>query len=348
MVPMEYRKLGRTELEVSAICLGTMTFGRQNTEAEGHEQLDRAAEFGINFIDTAEMYPVPTAAETYGRTEEIVGSWLAKQQRDKFVIATKITGPARGLVWVREGKLGFDRANLERAVEDSLRRLGTDYIDLYQLHWPDRNQPMFGQNQFDPTKERDCTPIRQQLEVLADLVKAGKIRHVGLSNEHGWGVMQFLRLAEEYDLPRVVSLQNSYSLLNRTYDYSLAEIGFREQVSLLPYSPLAFGHLTGKYLDNPQAEGRVNLFAGFGQRYEKGSVPATVAAYREVASKHGLTITQLALAWIYHRWCVTSTIIGATSMAQLEENLAAWSVRLSEAAIADIETLHARLPNPAP
>ena len=255
---MQYRKLGTSDLNVSQICLGTMTFGRQNTEAEAHQQLDYAVAQGINFIDTAEMYPVPTAPESTGISEILLGSWLVRQQRDKLIVATKATGPGR-MNWIRNGELAFDRKGLTTAVDDSLKRLQTDHIDLYQLHWPDRNTPKFGGYQFDPEHERAFTPLRETLEVLADQVRAGKLRYVGLSNETPWGVMQFLRLADEHGLPRIASVQNSYHLLNRTWENGLAEIGYRENVALISYSPLGFGNLTGKYLDNPAAHGRVTL-----------------------------------------------------------------------------------------
>lgn len=345
---MEYRQLGTTDLKVSAVCLGTMTFGRQNTEAEGHAQLDYALAQGINFFDTAEMYPVASQAETYGRTEEIVGSWLARQQRDQVIIATKAAGPSRGLNWIRNGQLRFDRAGLHAAIDASLKRLRTDYVDLYQLHWPERNQPMFGQSQYEPGKERDSTPIREQLEALAELVQAGKVRHVGVSNEHPWGIMQFLQAAKEFGLPHIASTQNAYSLLNRSYDYSLAELCHREQVGLLAYSPLAFGHLSGKYLADPSVPGRINFLPGFGQRYDKPGVPPAVASYLEIARKHGLTLTQLSLSWMYRRWCVASTIIGATTLPQLEENIGAWQVPLNDAALADIEAAFVRHGVPAP
>ncbi|MBK9445088.1 MAG: aldo/keto reductase [Betaproteobacteria bacterium] len=345
---MDYTFLGQSSLKVSRICLGTMTFGQQNTEAEGHAQLDRALAAGINFVDTAEMYAVPPSAESYGKTEAIVGNWLRKQARDQIVLATKATGPGRPLSWIRGGPSGFDAENLTAALEGSLKRLQTDYVDLYQLHWPARNQPMFGQWEFEPGSERDSTPIHETLAVLARLVKAGKIRYVGLSNEHPWGVMQFVRLAETHGLPRVVSTQNAYNLLNRVYDAGLAEVCFREQVSLLAYSPLGFGFLSGKYLDNPQASGRGRLFSGFAQRYSKPNVAPAVAAYAALARAHGLTPTQLALAWCYRRWCVASTIIGATSMAQLEENLGAWECLPNAEVLAGIDAIHLRYTNPAP
>ncbi len=345
---MTYWELGEGGPKVSAICLGTMTFGQQNDEAEGHAQLDRAFEHGINFIDTAEMYPVPAREETSGATERIVGSWLAGKPRERIVLATKAAGPARSLHWIRGGPPALDRANLRAAVEGSLRRLRTDYIDLYQLHWPERNQPMFGQWQYDPAKERACTPIRAQLETLAELVAEGKIRRIGLSNEHPWGVMEFARLATELKLPRVVSIQNAYSLLNRVFEYGLAEVCHRERIGLLAYSPLAFGLLSGKYLADPAASGRITLFAQFGQRYAKPNVAPAVAAYAALARRHGLAPTQLALTFVYRQTCVASTIIGATTMAQLEENLAAWNVDIAPELAAGIEAIHLQYSNPAP
>lgn len=345
---MRFKQLGDSALQVSEICLGTMTFGAQNSEAEGHSQLDRAFAAGVNFIDTAEMYAVPPRADSYGKTEQIVGNWLVRQARDKVVLATKAAGPGRALNWIRGGPTAFDRANLREAVEGSLRRLRTDYIDLYQLHWPARNQPMFGEWQYDPAAERAATPIRETLQALAELVQEGKIRYVGLSNEHPWGVMEFVRLAREQGLPRVASIQNAYHLMNRVFESGLSEVCQRENVSLLPYSPLAFGTLSGKYLDNPQARGRITLFAGFGQRYAKPNVQPAVAAYADLARQNGLTPTQLALAFVYSRWFVASTIIGATTPAQLEENLAAYELKLSPDVLAAIDAIHLRYTNPAP
>jgi aryl-alcohol dehydrogenase-like predicted oxidoreductase len=344
---MDYRALGDSDLKVSVICLGTMTFGQQNTEAEAHAQLDYALSRGVNFIDAAEMYPVPPRAETAHRTETYIGTWLRKQARDRVIVATKVAGPSRGLTWIRGGPV-LNRKHITEAIEGSLKRLQSDYIDLYQLHWPERNVPMFGGYAFDPNAEHAATPILEQLETLSDLVRAGKIRYVGLSNEHPWGVLEFLRVAREHNLPRIVSTQNAYNLLNRVYDYGLAEVCFREQVSLLAYSPLAFGHLSGKYLLNPSASGRITLFAGFGQRYSKPNVVPAVKAYIEVAQRYGLTPTQLALGWMVQRWCVASTIIGATTPAQLRENIDAWNVKLPAQAVADIDTVHLRYTNPAP
>jgi aryl-alcohol dehydrogenase-like predicted oxidoreductase len=340
--------LGNSDLQVSELCLGTMTFGQQNSEAEAHAQLDRALAAGINFIDTAEMYPVPPRAATCGRTEEIVGRWLRGQARDRLVVASKAAGPSRGLNWIRGGHLGFDYGSLRSAVEGSLRRLQSDCIDLYQLHWPARNQPMFGQWQFDPAREHAATPILETIEALARLMQDGKIRQYGLSNEHPWGVMEFVRLARENGLPRPVSLQNAYNLLNRVYESGLAEVCHREHISLLPYSPLAFGTLTGKYLRDPGSAGRINEFPGFGQRYGKAGVAPAVQAYVELAARHGLAPAQLALAFVYSRWFVASTIIGATSVAQFDENLGALALHLSPTIVAEIDEIHLRCGNPAP
>ena len=345
---MQYQRLGRSALEVSRVCLGTITFGQQNTEAEAHAQLDLARAAGVNFIDTAELYAVPARAETYGASERIVGTWLRRQPRDQIVLATKVAGPARGLQWIRGGPLALDAANIQAAIEGSLRRLQTDYVDLYQLHWPERNQPMFGQWQYDPARERECTSIRAQLEALSALVKAGKVRYVGLSNEHPWGVAEFVRLAREHDLPCVVSVQNAYNLLNRIYEYGMAELCQREGVGLLAYSPLAFGLLTGKYLDDPKAPGRLNEFAGFGQRYDKPSVAPAVAAYAKLAKAFGRSPAALSLAFVLGRGFVNSTIIGATSIEQLKNNLDAAAMTLSGDEIAAIEAVHLQWSNPAP
>ncbi len=248
---METIRLGRSDLQVSRICLGTMTFGEQNTEADGHSQLDYAFSRGVNFIDTAEMYPVRPRAETYGQTERIVGTWLKRQPRDRVVLATKVAGPGR-MPWIRNGD-DLTPAGIRAAVDESLRRLQTDYIDLYQIHWPARNAPIFGQLSFDPQKERECTSIQAQLEVMGDLVQAGKIRYFGVSNETPWGVAEFVRLAEQYGLPRIATVQNPYNLVNRSFEQGLDEACFRTDVSLLVYSPLAFGQLTGKYLSGDTA-----------------------------------------------------------------------------------------------
>ncbi|HRH81716.1 MAG TPA: NADP(H)-dependent aldo-keto reductase [Thiobacillaceae bacterium] len=346
---MEYRRLGSSDLNISAVCLGTMTFGQQNTEAEAHAQLDFAFDRGVNCIDTAEMYPVPPRAETVTRTETIVGNWLRGRPRERVILASKVAGPRRRMDWIRGGPRALDRENIRAAIEGSLRRLRTDYIDLYQLHWPERNVPMFGQYQFEPAQEtHDAVPIRAQLEALAELVREGKVRYVGLSNEHPWGVMEFLRLARELELPRVVSIQNPYSLINRVFEFGLAEIAHREQIGLLAYSPLAFGYLSGKNVDNPDAPGRVTLFKGFAQRYQKPNVRPAVAAYAELAGRLGLAPATLALSFVYRRWFVAGTIIGATTPEQLRENLDAWEHPLSEEVLAEVEALHLRYMNPAP
>ncbi len=345
---MQFTTLGNSDLKVSRVCLGTMTFGTQNSEADAHRQLDFALSHGINFIDTAEMYSVPPDAESYGKTETYIGSWLKRQARDRIVLATKVSGPGRSLKWIRNGDLAFNRKNIRAAIEGSLARLQTDYVDLYQLHWPDRNTPLFGQYRFDPEKERDFVPIEETLTALAELVKEGRVRHVGLSNETPWGVMEFLHQAKKHGLPRVASVQNAYSLLNRTWEVGLAEIGFRENVGLLAYSPLAFGMLSGKYLTDPRASGRLTLFPGFAQRYSKANVQPAVAAYAELAHAHGLTPTQLALGFAAARPFVASTIIGATTLEQLGENIAACETSLAEEVLRQIEALHLRYCNPAP
>jgi len=345
---MALSPLGQSTLQVPDICLGTMTFGEQTGEADAHAQLDYALSEGIHFIDTAEMYPVPPRAETCGATEIIVGNWLARQPRDTIIIATKVAGPSRNLNWIRKGPPALDRANIRAAVEGSLKRLQTDYIDLYQLHWPERNQAMFGQWQFDPSNEREVTPIRQQLDALAELVREGKVRQIAVSNEHPWGVMQFTRLAEEYGLPRIASTQNAYNLLNRTFETGLAEVCYRENVGLLAYSALAFGHLTGKYLSDPAAPGRITQWPAFGQRYTKPNVAPAVAAYAALAARHGLTPKQLALGFVHSRWFVSSTIIGASSLAQLKETLPATRTPMSKEILAEIDAIHLQYTNPAP
>ena len=352
---MDYVNLGNSHLSVSKICLGTMTFGDQNSQAEAHEQLDYAVAQGVNFIDTAEMYPVPPKAETYTKTEPIIGAWLKNQQRDKLIIGSKISGPRRGMPWIRNNEFSLDRVTIRQALHDSLSRLQTDYIDLYQIHWPERNVPLFGQFQFDAANDLDANgqekrwvSIHNQLETLSELVREGKIRAIGLSNEQPWGVMEFVRCAKQYNLPHVTTLQNGYNLLNRHIDFGISEICYRENVSLLAYSPLAFGHLSGKYLDNPQAIGRVTLFKGYAQRYTKPNVTAACQAYNMLAKAHGYCLTELALAYVYHRWCVASTIIGATSMAQLQQNIAVYNVKLSAEIITEIDAIHLRFTNPAP
>ncbi len=344
---MEYRRLGDSDLQVSTLSLGTMTFGEQNTEPESHAQLDLAVAHGVNLIDTAEMYPVAPRAETVHRTESYIGTWLARQPRDRLIMATKIAGPARGFAWIRNGPR-ITREHINAAIEGSLRRLRTDYIDLYQIHWPDRYVPMFGATSYDAAQERDSTPIAEQLELLAGLVRAGKVRYLGLSNETPWGVSEFVRSAERLGLPRIVSVQNACHLMNRTFESGLAEVCRHANVDLRAYSPLAFGWLTGKYLANPDARGRITLFPGFGQRYAKPNVPAATREYVRIAREAGLSPAQMALAYVRTRWYVASTIVGATTLAQLGENLGSAGITLPADVLEQIEDVHRRYPNPAP
>ncbi|MBI3479942.1 MAG: NADP(H)-dependent aldo-keto reductase [Nitrosomonadales bacterium] len=344
---MEYRQLGESNLKVSALCLGTMTFGEQNSEAEAHAQLDLAVAHGINFIDTAEMYPVPPRAETAHRTESHIGTWLKKQRRDQLIVATKIAGPSRGFGWIRNGPR-VNREHINAALDASLKRLQTDYVDLYQIHWPDRYVPMFGGTSYDATQEHVTTPIAEQLHALAELVKAGKVRHIGLSNETPWGIAEFVRIANELGLPRIISVQNAYHLMNRTFEAGLAEVCRHTNVGLLAYSPLAFGHLTGKYLADPNAKGRITMFANFGQRYAKPNVPAASREYVRIAQEAGLSPATLALAFARTRWFTGSVILGATNLQQLQENLDSAEVVLSAEVLEKIEAVHRLYPNPAP
>ena len=343
---MKYNRLGKSELQVSEIALGTMTFGQQNTLEEACAQLDHAVSQGVNFVDTAEMYPVPGRAETQGLTEEYVGKWLQNQVRDKIVLATKVTGPSRGFDWIRNGPLSIDRANIMSAIDTSLLRLQTDYVDLYQIHWPARNVPMFGKSKYDPGLEHPATSVEEQLSALSELVTSGKVRHIGVSNETPWGVAEFLKTSERLGLQRIVSIQNPYNLINRTFELGLHEMCHREQVSLLAYSPLAFGLLSGKYVKNPEASGRMTLFKNFGLRYVKPNVPQAVAAYANLAEESGVTPAQMALAFLRSRPFVASTIIGATTMSQLKENLS--DVKLNAEQLKAIDEIHLRFSNPAP
>ncbi|HYI70753.1 MAG TPA: NADP(H)-dependent aldo-keto reductase [Skermanella sp.] len=347
---MEYRRLGRTDVQVSAICLGTMTWGRQNTEAEGHAQMDYALERGVNFWDTAEMYAIPPIEESYGSTEKIIGTWFERRGgRDKVVLASKAIGRAAGgFAWVREGKARLDRDNLVRAVEDSLTRLKTDYIDLYQFHWPDRTTARFGARGYKGGDDADATPIEETLRAADDLVRSGKIRFIGLSNESPWGTMTFLRLADQLGLPRVVSVQNAYNLLNRSYEDGLAEVSIREQAGLLAYSPLAAATLTGKYLDGAVPPGTRRALDHRKSRYDKVNADPAVRAYLDIAKRHGLDPAHLALAFVNRQPFVTSNIIGATSMEHLKTNIDSIDVKLSDEVLNEIEEVHERLPNPCP
>jgi aryl-alcohol dehydrogenase-like predicted oxidoreductase len=346
---VKYHQLGRTGLSVSRVCLGTMTFGEQNTEAEAHSQIDYALERGINFIDTAEMYPVPARADTQGATERFIGSWLKKSgRRGDIVLATKIAGPNPNVAWIRGAKHNHDAANIRSAVEDSLRRLQTDHIDLYQLHWPSRNLPIFGANSFDPAAERPCVPVEETLAALGDMVKEGKIGHIGLSNESAWGVCEFVKQAEMKGLPRIATIQNLYNLTARAFETSLLdETCYRTGVSLLAYSPLAFGQLSAKYVDDPAARGRLTIYPPtWSPRYLRPAVIEATKEYAALARANGMTPARMALAWCHTRWFVASTIIGATSLAQLKENIDAESVTLSDDVVAAIDAIHARLTNP--
>jgi aryl-alcohol dehydrogenase (NADP+) len=344
---MKYRTLPGTDLRVSEVCLGTMTWGEQNSEDDARTQLDYALSQGVNFIDTAEMYPVPPNATTQGRTEAILGRILRGRSRDELVIASKVAGPGRR-DWIRGGRTDLTRDVIMEAVETSLARLGIDYLDLYQIHWPQRNVPMFGATEFDPSKERAGPPIREQVEGMAALIAAGKIRYYGLSNETAWGVCEFHRVARELGVAAPVTLQNSCSLVSRSADNDLAEVLFREDMSLLAYSPLGGGMLSGKYLHGATpAEGRFTRFEGLGMRFRKPIVHEAVEAYAELARKRKLTLVQLALGYVRSRWYVGASIIGATTMAQLEEDLAAAQFELDAQTLADIAALQVRYPNPA-
>ncbi|HTS21181.1 MAG TPA: aldo/keto reductase [Casimicrobiaceae bacterium] len=344
---MRYRALPGTDLEVSEVCLGTMTWGEQNSEAEAHAQLDYAIAQGINFIDTAEMYPVPPNAVTQGRTEAILGRWLERRGRDGLIVASKVAGPGRR-DWIRGGRTDLTREVIAEAVETSLARLRIDRIDLYQIHWPQRNVPNFGATAFDPEKERGGPAIREQIEGMAALIAAGKIRQYGLSNETAWGVCEFHRVARELGVPGPVTLQNSYSLVSRNVDNDLAEALFRERMSLLAYSPLAAGMLSGKYLGGAQpSAARFTRFDGLGIRFRKPMVAEAIEAYIALARKHGISPVQLALGYVRSRWFLGASIIGATSMAQLEEDIAAAQFELDAGTLADIAAIQQRYPNPA-
>lgn len=345
---MRYQTLGNTDLSVSKLCLGTMTWGEQNTEAQAHEQLDYALEQGINFIDTAEMYPVPPKADTQGKTEQYIGSWIkSRHSRDKVILASKAAGPGEWLYYLRNGPR-LNKQHLQQALDNSLKRLETDYLDLYQLHWPDRNTNFFGQISYQHQDDESATPLLETLDALNDFVKAGKIRHIGVSNETPWGLMNYLQLAKEHDLPRMASIQNPYNLLNRTFEIALAEIAHREQVPLLAYSPLAFGALSGKYLKGARPENaRLTLYARF-QRYTSDKAEQAIQAYVDLAQQHQLDPSQMALAFVNSRRFLGANIIGATSMEQLKSNIESINLELNEDVLAGIESIQQDITNPCP
>ena len=346
---MIYSKLPHTDIEVSKICLGTMTWGNQNTEAEGHEQMDYALDQGVNFFDTAELYPIPAHPDRHSATEKIIGTWFKKSgKRDKVILASKIAGKADFTKFIRT--TGFSRESIIEAVEGSLERLQTDYIDLYQLHWPERTTNYFGERGYThDISDHWQDNIHQVLETLRDLIREGKIRHVGISNETPWGTMRYLEESKVHaTLPRSITIQNPYSLLNRQFEVGMSEIAMREQIGLLAYSPLGFGMLSGKYLGDRKPDGaRITLFPNY-KRYSSETAVAATQKYYELAQKNDLSLTQMSLAFVNSRPFLTSTIIGATSMKQLEENIGSIALELSETVLEGIAEIHNQIPNPAP
>ncbi|MFV0248243.1 MAG: aldo/keto reductase [Tenacibaculum sp.] len=345
---MKYTYLANTDIEVSKICLGTMTWGNQNTEAQGHEQMNCALEQGVNFFDTAELYAVPASAETYGSTEKIIGSWFKKtKNRAKIILATKIAGTGDYTAHIR--KDGFSNRALTEAVEGSLKRLQTNYIDLYQLHWPKRGVNCFGIRDYPyKTSSRETDNYAEILQTLNKFIKQGKIRCIGLSNETPWGTMKYLQTAELLNLQKPVSVQNSYSLIHRSYEYGMSEVSLRENIGLLAYSPLAFGVLSGKYLGGKKPDGaRLTLFPRF-NRYSSEQSTKAAMAYQKIAQKHGLSLAELSLAYINQLPFVTANIIGATKLHQLKENINSINITLSETVLNEIEQVHSSMPNPAP
>lgn len=346
---MKYTTLPNTDIKISKICLGTMTFGQQNTETEGHNQMDYALEKGINFFDTAEMYSIPSRKETYGSTEKIIGTWFKKTgRREEIVLASKIAGPNPNFGYMRD-KLDFSPSSIQYALDQSLQRLQTDYVDIYQLHWPERKTNCFGQRSFKVQDDAWEDNIHEVLETLENLIKAGKIKHIGVSNENPWGLMRFLEESKYHNLPRIKTIQNPYSLLNRLFEIGSSELCLRENVGLLAYSPLAFGVLSGKYLTNEvqHPKSRLNMFPQY-SRYSSGQSTEATKLYQKVADKHGVTLTEMALAFVSQQAFVSSTIIGATTMEQLKENIATIDVVLSNEILAAIDAVQAIIPNPAP
>ena len=344
---MNYRKLGNTDLDVSTICLGTMTWGEQNTQEEAFEQMDYALDQGVNFWDTAELYAVPPKSETFGYTETIIGNWFEKnKKREKVILATKVAGPARK--YLRNGENSFVGKNLDKAINDSLRRLKTDYIDLYQLHWPERNVNNFGKLGYTH-KENNWNEFEDVLDNLKKYIDIGKIRYVGLSNETPWGVMNYLKLSKDKNLPRMMSIQNPYSLLNRSYEVGLAEISIREKIGCLAYSPLASGYLSGKYRNGNFPKGsRMERDFDFWTRYRKPNVDKVVEEYYKISKKYGLDISQMSIKFCEVQDFMTSVIIGATTMEQLKTDIESVKVKLDEEVIKEINEIQKIFPNPCP
>ena len=342
---MKYKKLPNTDLKVSLLCLGTMTYGEQNNEKEAHEQLDYSLSNGVNFIDTAEMYAIPPREETQGKTEEIIGTWLSKRKdRDKIILATKVAGP--GMEYLRSGSR-LSKEHIFQAADESLRRLQTDYIDLYQVHWPERKSNFFGRLGYEYSDEMGVS-IEETLEAMSLLVKSGKVRHIGISNETPWGTNRYLQLAKDAKFEQIITIQNPYSLLNRIYEVGLAEISQHEDIGLLAYSPLGFGQLTGKYINKTEDNTRLGLYGDWFTRYSNQNCLNAVKEYSEIAKKYNISLTHLALAFVNTRPFVTSNIIGATTMDQLKENIKSIEIDLNEEILEEVNEVHSNQPNPAP
>ena len=342
---MKYKKIPNTDLNVSLLCLGTMTYGEQNNEKEAHEQLDYSISNGVNFLDTAEMYAIPPREETQGKTEEIIGSWLSKRKdRNKIILATKVAGP--GMEYLRGGSR-LSKVHILQAANDSLKRLQTDYIDLYQVHWPERKSNFFGRLGYEYSDDMGVS-IEETLEAMSVLVKSGKVRHIGISNETPWGTNRYLQHAKDEGLEQIITIQNPYSLLNRIYEVGLAEISQHENIGLLAYSPLGFGQLTGKYINKTEKDTRLGLYGDWFTRYSNQNCLNAVRKYLKIADKYNISLTHLALAFVNTRPFVTSNIIGATTMDQLKENIGSINIDLSEEILEEVNEVHSSQPNPAP